>query len=405
MSQSNNKEKLWTKDYISITAISFFIFFTFYLLVTALPLYLVQNLDAGADKAGLILTTFLIAAIVIRPFAGQWVSRGSEKKILVYSAIAFFAGCLLYPFATNIWALLILRVLHGFTFGVITTVKGTICAEIIPNTRRGEGLSYFSLAMSLAMVVGPFIALKLANVQAYNTLFIVAMVVSLVNVLLSVWMKVPEHTKSATSQDKKPAFSMNDLFDKKAAPYALAVFLLACAYSGVSAFLSLYATELNLVEAASIFFIVYAVFMMISRPFTGRWADRFGSKIIIYPCLVIFAIGLLLLSFSTTSALMIISGALIGLGYGSVTPVFQTQTISSVEPHRVGIANSLYFNSMDLGMSIGAFVLGILAGGMGYRSVYLSGVVLIIVTGVLYMALTQKKTQTNASPATNQIIK
>lgn len=89
--------------------------------------------------------------------------------------------------------------------------------------------------------------------------------------------------------------------------------------------------------------------------------------------------------------MILLAGALIGIGYGSVTPVFQTQTISSVEPHRVGIANSLFFNSMDAGMAIGSFILGIVGSAAGYRSIYMIGIVLIVATGLLYFALTQKK--------------
>ncbi|WP_338025806.1 MFS transporter [Clostridium rhizosphaerae] len=181
------------------------------------------------------------------------------------------------------------------------------------------------------------------------------------------------------------------MFDKNAAPFALATFILACAYSGVSAFLSLYAKNIGMVETASTFFIIYAVFVLISRPFTGRWSDKFGSKAIIYPCLIIFAVGMLLLSQTRFSGMMLLAGAFIGIGYGSVTPVFQTQTISSVESHRVGIANSLFFNSMDAGMAIGAFILGIAANTLGYRSVYVFGVVLIAVTALLYFVLTGKK--------------
>jgi predicted MFS family arabinose efflux permease len=386
------KEKLWTKDFISITVISFFIFLAFYVLLTALPLYLVGNLHAGADKVGLVVTLFLGAAIVIRPFAGKWVSKGSQKKILVYSAIAFLVGTLLYPFATNIWALFILRIFHGITFGIITTVKGTICAELIPSSRRGEGLSYFSLAMCLAMVFGPYIGLNLANIDAYNTAFVICMAISVVTVAFAFFLKVPENKKQAGEQ-KSQKFSWNDLVDKKAAPYALATFILACAYSGISAFLSLYAKGLGLVEAASYFFIVYAVFILIFRPFTGRWSDQYGSKIIIYPCLVLFAIGMFMLNQTHTGAMMIIAGAVIGIGYGSITPIFQTLTISAVEPHRVGIANSLFFNSMDAGMAIGAYGLGMIATGAGYRSVFLAGGILIIIAGLLYFAQTKNKQQ------------
>ena len=218
------KEKLWTKDFISITTISFFIFLAFYIILTALPLFLVGNLHASADQVGLVVTLFLGAAIIIRPFAGKWVSNGSQKKILIYSSIAFFIGTILYPFATNIWVLFLLRIFHGFTFGVITTVKGTICAELIPTSRRGEGLSYFSLAMTLAMVFGPYIGLNLANIGAYNLTFIIAMVISAINIALAWVMKVPEQPKMEKQvQNKK--FSFNDIVDKNAAPFALAIFI------------------------------------------------------------------------------------------------------------------------------------------------------------------------------------
>jgi predicted MFS family arabinose efflux permease len=385
-----HKEKLWTKDFISITGISFFVFLAFYVVLSVLPLYMVGTLHAGTDKVGLTITLFLLAAIIIRPFAGKWVSNGSEKKILVYSSIGFFIATLFYPMATNIWALLMLRVLHGITFGIITTAKGTICAEIIPTSRRGEGLSYFSMAMSLAMVFGPYIGLKFANINSYNTAFILCMAISAVNIVLALLMKVPERKEKVNVSSEKIKFSWNDIFDKKAAPFALSTFILACAYSGISAFLALYAKELGMVATASSFFIIYAVFVLISRPFTGRWSDKFGAKVIIYPCIAIFAVGMLLLSETRFSGMMLIAGALIGIGYGSVTPVFQTKTISSVEPHRVGIANSLFFNSMDAGMAIGAFVLGIVASAAGYRSIYMIGLALIVVCGLLYFALTQK---------------
>jgi predicted MFS family arabinose efflux permease len=394
-----DKEKLWTKDYISITVLSFFIFLAFYVLLAILPLYLVGTLKVGADKVGLIITTFLLAAIIIRPFAGQWVSKGSKKKILLYSAVAFLVATMLYPFATNIWLLLTLRVFHGLTFGIITTVKGTICAEAIPTTRRGEGLSFFSLAMSLAMVFGPYIGLKLAGINAYTFAFIICMFVSAVNVVLALFIRVPLEAEKPELSAEKSRFSWNDLFDKDAAPFALATFILACAYSGVSAFLALYAQSMGLVETASTFFIVYAVFILICRPFTGRWSDTLGSKVIIYPCVLLFALGMFLLSQAHSNALILIAGALIGIGYGSVTPIFQTQIIGSVEPHRVGIANSLFFNSMDAGMAIGAYVLGLVASSAGYSYVYLVGVALIIVAGLQYFALTNKKEALQINPS------
>lgn len=137
------KEKLWTKDFWAITIISFIIFFVFYVLLTLLPIYISDRLHASPDKAGLLVTLFLIAAIVIRPFAGQWVGKYSNKTILGLSSLAFLVVTALYPFCHSIESLLFIRVLHGITFGVITTVKGTISARLIPASRRGEGISFF----------------------------------------------------------------------------------------------------------------------------------------------------------------------------------------------------------------------------------------------------------------------
>jgi predicted MFS family arabinose efflux permease len=389
------KPKLWTKDFINITTISFFIFLAFYILLTTLPIQLTKEFGGGADQAGLLLTLFLIAAIVIRPLAGKWVSGGSQKKILIYSAAAFFIGTLFYPFVTNIWTLFILRIIHGITFGVITTVKGTICAEIIPDSRRGEGLSWFSLAMGLAMVIGPVIGLNLANIGAYNIAYILCIVISVLNILLSMAIHVPEHGQAKKVSKTSKKFDFNDLVDKKAAPFALVIFILGCAYSGIASFLALYAQEINLVKAASTFFILYAGLMFVFRPFTGVWADRYGANKIVYPCIILFAIGMVMLSLPQTAVIMILAGAIIGIGYGSVTPILQTQVISSVEKHRVGIANSLFFNSMDLGMAIGAFGLGIAAKSFGYSSVFICGIVLIVVGGFAYFALASGKKKEN----------
>ena len=118
------KEKLWTKDFWAITIISFIIFFVFYVLLTLLPIYISDRLHASPDKAGLLVTLFLIAAIVIRPFAGQWVGKYSNKTILGLSSLAFLVVTALYPFCHSIESLLFIRVLHGITFGVITADPG-----------------------------------------------------------------------------------------------------------------------------------------------------------------------------------------------------------------------------------------------------------------------------------------
>lgn len=380
------KDKLWTKDFWAITVISFIIFFVFYILLTLLPIYISDRLHATADKAGLLVTLFLIAAIAIRPFSGLWVGKYSNKKILVISSFAFLIVTALYPFCTSIETLLFIRVLHGITFGVLTTVKGTISARLIPLSRRGEGISFFSLAMGLAMVVGPWIGLNMARTGAFSFAFMLCTAVSAIGIVLALIMRVPLlHSATGNEHGAAPKISFSAMFDRAAMPFAIVTFFMTFSYSGVSAFLALYARELNLMEAASNFLLCYAALLMFCRLFTGHICDKKGPKYVIYPCLIAFTVGLALLGYAHDNMTMVISGALIGIGYGSVTPVFQTQIISSVEHHKIGVANSLFFNAMDAGLAIGAFVMGITVEGAGYRVIYLAGAVLVVIAGILYI--------------------
>lgn len=383
------KEKLWTKDFWAITIISFIIFFVFYVLLTLLPIYIADTLHATADKAGLLVTCFLAAAIVVRPFAGQWVGKYSNKTILMLSSLAFLVVTALYPFCHSIEALLFIRVLHGITFGIITTVKGTISARLIPASRRGEGISFFSLAMGLAMVVGPWIGLNMARHSAFSQAFWMCTAVAAIGIVLSLIVRVPPVIRHADGSQPKLGFSA--MFDKAAMPFAMVTFFMTFSYAGVSAFLALYARELDLMAAASNFLLCYAVFLMICRAFTGNVCDRKGPEYVVYPCLLAFTVGLVVLGYTHGSVSMIFAGALIGIGYGSVTPIFQTQIISSVEPHKIGVANSLFFNAMDAGLAIGAFVMGLMVEGVGYRAIYLVGAVLVVLAGALYIAQMKRR--------------
>lgn len=383
------KERLWTKDFWAITIISFIIFFVFYVQLTLLPIYISDKLNATADKAGLLVTCFLVAAIVIRPFAGQWVGKYSNKTVLMLSSLAFLVVTAIYPLCHSIEALLFVRVLHGITFGVITTVKGTISARLIPASRRGEGISFFSLAMGLAMVVGPWIGLNMARHSAYIGAFWLCTGVSLVSIVLAIIVAVPPVILHANGA--KPKLGFAAMFDRAAMPFAMVTFFMTFAYAGVSAFLALYARELDLMAAASNFLLCYAVFLMICRAFTGNVCDSKGPKYVVYPCLFAFTVGLVVLGYTHGSVTMVLSGALIGIGYGSVTPIFQTQIISSVEPHKIGVANSLFFNAMDAGLALGAFVMGLMVDGVGYRSIYLMGAVLVVLAGALYILQMKKR--------------
>lgn len=243
--------------------------------------------------------------------------------------------------------------------------------------------------MGLAMVVGPWIGLNMARHSAYIEAFWLCTGVSIVSIVLALIVAVPPVIRHADGS--KPKLGFAAMFDRAAMPFALVTFFMTFAYAGVSAFLALYARELDLMAAASNFLLCYAIFLMICRAFTGNVCDKKGPKYVVYPCLLAFTVGLVVLGYTHGSITMVLSGALIGIGYGSVTPIFQTQIISSVEPHKIGVANSLFFNAMDAGLALGAFVMGLMVDGVGYRSIYLMGAVLVVLAGALYILQMKKR--------------
>ncbi|MDM5226958.1 MFS transporter [Cytobacillus sp. NJ13] len=384
------KQPLWTKDFLSISITSFFLFMGFYVLLTTLPLYILDDLKGDETQVGLIISVFLIAAVISRPFTGKWIDEVGRRKILIASLIVFAVSSLLYFWADSTPALLALRFLHGVGFGMATTATGAIVADIVPNERRGEGLGYYAMFMNLAMVIGPFAGLTIVQYASFSWIFALCTVLSFIAIVLGVFVKIPQKAESTV---KHPKFTLSSLFEKNAVPVAISAGILAFAYSGILSFISVYAKELDLLEAASFFFVVYAAFIIMSRPFTGRWFDAYGENKVIYPAIILFAAGLFLLSQANSTFVFLLSGAIIGLGYGTIVPSLQTVAIKQADPAKRGLATSTFFTLFDTGIGLGSYVLGILAVKTGFSSLYfmLGGVALF---GLLvYYLLHGKKTE------------
>ncbi len=379
-------ERLWTKDFISVSLSAFFAFLVFYTLTATLPIYVLNDLGQKQSQVGLVITVFLISAVIIRPFSGIWLDTIGRRKILI-SSLAFFAiTTFLYLIVNNFSGLLTLRFIQGISFGLATTALGTIVAEIIPPKRRGEGMSYFSSAMILAMVFGPFLGITLMNHFSFSFLFLVCGIFGILSFVFGMTTNIPKQSIST-----KMPIRISNLIERKSLPISLTAAFISFGYSSIMSFITLYANELGFVEIASFFFIVYAVVVLMSRPFTGKLLDRKGENIIIYPGIIIFSIGLIVLGFSNIPSIFLLSAVLIGLGYGSIAPSFQTLAINTAAPARKGMATATYFMFFDIGIGLGSFVLGIVTAKTSFHSMYIFSALIVLVTTVIYYFLHDRK--------------
>ena len=388
------KEPIWTKDFIIVSIINFIAILIFFLLMVTISSYAVDKYQVSTSIAGLVSSIFIIGSLIGRIGAGRLISNIGPQKMLLIGLIVFFVSTTLYLMEWGVVYLLIVRLLQGIAVGTVGTATGTIVAMILPASRKGEGIGYFSLSAILATAIGPFVGmfmLKLDN--GFDVIFYMNTALSLILLVAYFFVKIslPQpNNKQKGNQTEKLSF-LEKFIEPKALPISFIALLIGFAYSGVMTFITFYAREINLVEAASYFFLAYAGVVVISRPFTGKLMDVRGPNIIVYPCLAVFAIGMLLFSQASEGWMLLLAAVLIGFGYGNFNSIAQTIAVKVTEPHRFGLATSTYFILYDLGLGVGPFILGMIEPYTTYRTIFVSMIPLILICIPLYYLLVGRK--------------
>ncbi|KGT46493.1 MULTISPECIES: MFS transporter [Acinetobacter] len=391
---ADSQPKLWTKNFILLSAMNFQLVLVFYLLVIVSVGYALAELHATTAQAGLISGVFVVGTLVGRLLIGKFMSNLGAKASLVAGAIGFFIFSGLYFIPMDVPYLIALRFAHGFMMGVAGTVIGTVLAQTIPPSRRGEGIGYFSTSSTLATAIGPFLAIWLMAQYDYQVIFAFTSFVALTCLLFSFGVDTsqvklaakpnPQHTAQSTSR-------LAQFVEPKAFPIAVIILIAGACYSGVLSFINLYAKEINLLQAASFFFLMYAAAILISRPFTGRLMDRKGENVIMYPAIVLMALGIGLLSQAHNSVMLLTSAALLGFGYGNIQSICQTIAVKSTTLERMGLATSTFFIALDAALGFGPYFIGNFLDQIGYEHLYIYSAIITFTCLIWYYLLHGRK--------------
>jgi len=386
-----NKPILWTKDFLIISTANFFLYFTFYLLMVTITIFATEKFDASPSEAGLASGIFVVGTLIARLFSGKSIDRVGWKKMLYIGFILFLLTTCLYFAVNSLPFLLVNRFLNGAAMGIASTATGTIVAKIIPNARRGEGTGYYALSVTLAAAIGPFLGMFLTQHSSFNMNFIICIILLAFSFIAVFFVKVPKIEFSKEQLETMKGFSIHNFFEVKAIPISILGALIAFGYSSILTFLTSYAKEINLVDVGSFFFIVYAVFILVSRPFTGRWFDQKGENFVMYPAFLLFAIALIILSQAHQGVSLLLAGALVGLGYGTFSSSAQAISIKVSPKNRMGLATSTFFIFVDGGIGVGPFILGFFIPLIGFRGLYLAMGMIVLACLFLYYFLHGKK--------------
>ncbi len=380
------KEKLWTTTFVVNMLLNFIFYLFFYLPTVVIGTMAMERYHASASIAGILSGIFIVGGFIARLWAGNNMKRLGAKKLLYIGTLIYFLLTFAYFFVHSVVLLLILRLVHGLGFGIAATASGTLAGAIVPSSRRGEGIGYYALSVTLSSAVGPFLSMFLYRTSGFYSLIWLSALLLFIALVGIFFIHVEKTTDSSNSVDNKvhKKFAWSNYFEKEALPISLIAFLIGISYSSILSFMDAYARNIHLSEAASFFFLVYAITVLLSRPITGRVFDGFGDNFVMYPTYLFFALGLLLIGFAHSGWMLLLAAIFIGLGYGSFSPFGQAIAIRNSEAHRLGITTSTFFGFMDMGVGFGPFILGMFMPLLGYRNLYFASAILALLIAVIY---------------------
>ena len=384
-----SSERLWSPAFINYGVSSGIFYMTQYVLVAALPIILTAELGGTALDAGLAMTYFQIGTILCRPFAGRLIDGLDKRIILLISSALFFVIMGLFNLTTSLQTIFVLRGLHGAIFALGTTVMAALAVVVLPASRKGVGINMFAVFSNIAMVLGPAVGLYALQAYGSSALYMFLTIMTALALVLSNVIRLPKELAKPKQKTSK-GWSISQFIEKRSLPWALMGLFIGFTYSGVLVFIPI---ELNSMGAGvwgSVFFALFALMIIISRPLVGKVYARYGSRFVIYPGVGLFIIGLAILGVVSTPVGIICTAPLLGLGYGAAQPAFQALAVQSAPIERAGVSTATYFLALDIAVGAGSVILALIANALGYQYLYQITSLIMIIALALYHFVIRK---------------
>ncbi|WP_313821941.1 MFS transporter [Citricoccus sp.] len=375
---------LWSRNFILSAVTNLFLAMVFYLLVTAMALYAVNEFQATDMLSGLAVSAFVLGAVVSRLVTGQAMEIIGRKRVLVTSLVLFLVASALYLVADGLGLLIAVRLVHGLAFGAANTVLATAVQGMIPPARRSEGTGWFGTSTTVGTALGPLLAFQLTDRFGFDSLFYLCTAFSVCGLVAGLVVRLPraQHHQQVAGP---PRFTVRGVISRRALPVSLVMLMGGLAYSGVLAFLNGYAQEQGISSTiASAYFMVYAVVLVLSRFVVGTLQDRHGDNAVVFPLLACFVAGMAVLALWPANGGFLVAAALCALGFGALLTSLQSVAATVVPPFQIGVATSTYFLMLDIGTGVGPVLLGALLPVTGFSGMFLMLSGFLLLTMLVY---------------------
>lgn len=382
------KEKLWNLNYWKVMMGNFLLYFSFYLLTPLLPIYLDDEFAADKDMIGIVLSGYVIASLVVRPFSGFLVDTFDRKKVLMICFFFFFILFTGYIGAGTLLFFAIVRTMHGLPFGAVTVANSTAAIDVLPSTRRQEGIGFFGLSNNLAMAVSPSIGIWIYDAtDNFALLFWISLGTSLLGFLCASSIKMKKREKV---KEKRP-ISFDRFFLTKGWLMALNILFFGLCWGIMSNYVAIYGKEkLGITDGTGLFFMILSAGLFLARIIGAKTFARRDVTIRAAIGVVLSLGGFIVFAAVKSSWAYYTAAALIGLGNGNMYPAFLNMFINIARKDQRGTANSTILTAWDIGMGLGIVGGGFVLEYFSYSAAFWGAAIMQGVGALLFYIFTNE---------------
>lgn len=364
-------QKIFNRDFIFTFVAQFTFSCAYYLLIPTLPIYL-SRMGTAEVGIGVLIGSFSVSSLVLRPFVGRAIFRISERNFMMAGSLLFLITSIAYLLVPPFWPFLIVRIFQGIGLAFFYTASFTLIANISPETRRGQSLSYFYLALNIAFALAPYFGMVLLNRYDSTVLFLACSGLSLCSLLAVMKLKKIQNVLLRNHSIKN-----QPLLCREALPLSIMAFFANTLWGTLTTFFPLYALSHG-VNNPGPFFATFAIMLILGRALGGKILDLYSREKVIFPCLITYIIAMIILAFSKTLPMFILVGGIWGIGMAFLFPTLVAYTLDLAGSSR-GPAMGTFTAASDLGVGLGAVIMGIILRFTNYPTMFLC----LALTGII----------------------
>ena len=390
-SSTSPAEKLFTPRFYILWSYNLIVFLSAFQLLPTAPFHIL-SLGGSSTEAGLFLGFLTYSSALSAPITGALGDRWGKRNMLLVAALALTGFSILYAIAPSYQLILGLVLIHGVFWSCLLSSSSAYMTDIIPASRRAEGLGYSGFASILGVAIAPWIGLYVFDHGGWTMLCLEAAALNLIMAVIA-W-RLPKDVTHAAAAERR--LHLGDLIEWRVLILGGTLFLYSFSYGGITSFVAVYAEQLNVTPRA-MYFTVLSLAILSTRPFIGRYADRVGHTRIIVPCLVLVVLGIAVLPIADSRAMFALSALMFGVGFGSVYPVLVAHLMHHMPEHRRGATFGALIGAFDTGIGTGSIAIGWMSGRFGFSRAFEVAALLAALSIPYYLFMEKRRWITSAS--------